>query len=157
MSMVRSSVSRPPALWADSVFGATWSPDSRRTTRRCPFAHLPEPRPQPVSQEPEPRCPPSVAPSADSLAHLGGTAGRVQRPHAPRRRDRAAPPDLWMARRRSKLQPLLSASMTTHGANQRFSIDANGCLTEAINVGDQKVVVHYDDIPESDITTVRGL
>lgn len=47
--------------------------------------------------------------------------------------------------------------MTTHAAKQRFSIDANGCLTETINLGDQKVVVHYDDIPESDITTVRGL
>lgn len=47
--------------------------------------------------------------------------------------------------------------MTTHAAKQRFSIDANGCLTQTIKLGDQKVVVHYDDIPESDITTVRGL
>jgi hypothetical protein len=35
--------------------------------------------------------------------------------------------------------------------------DANGCLTERMRVGDQQIVVHYDDIPESDITTVRGL
>jgi hypothetical protein len=36
-------------------------------------------------------------------------------------------------------------------------IDANGCLTEVVALGSQKVVIHYDDIPESDITTVDGL
>jgi hypothetical protein len=36
-------------------------------------------------------------------------------------------------------------------------IDANGCPTEVVAFGDQTVVVHYDDIPESDITTVNGL
>jgi hypothetical protein len=36
-------------------------------------------------------------------------------------------------------------------------VDANGCPTEVVTVGDQEVVIHYDDIPESDITTVRGL
>jgi hypothetical protein len=36
-------------------------------------------------------------------------------------------------------------------------VDANGCLTEVVALGDQTVAVHYDDIPESDITTVRGL
>jgi hypothetical protein len=36
-------------------------------------------------------------------------------------------------------------------------VDANGCLTEVVAYGGQKVVVHYDDIPESDITTVHGL
>ena len=36
-------------------------------------------------------------------------------------------------------------------------IDANGCPTERIRVGGQEIVVHYDDIPESDITVVRGL
>ena len=36
-------------------------------------------------------------------------------------------------------------------------VDANGCLTEVVALGGQEVVVHYDDIPESDITTVRGL
>ena len=36
-------------------------------------------------------------------------------------------------------------------------IDSNGCLTERIRVRGQEVVVHYDDIPESDITNVDGL
>jgi hypothetical protein len=36
-------------------------------------------------------------------------------------------------------------------------VDANGCPTEVVTLSDHKIVVHYDDIPESDITTVRGL
>jgi hypothetical protein len=36
-------------------------------------------------------------------------------------------------------------------------IDANGVLTERVVLGGQDVVVHYDDIPDSDITTVNGL
>jgi hypothetical protein len=36
-------------------------------------------------------------------------------------------------------------------------VDANGLLTEVVSLGSQKVAVHYDDIPESDVTTVRGL
>ncbi len=36
-------------------------------------------------------------------------------------------------------------------------IDVNGCLTERVTLGCQEVIVHYDDIPESDITTVGGL
>ena len=36
-------------------------------------------------------------------------------------------------------------------------IDSNGCLTERIRVGSQEVVVHYDDIPESDITNIDGI
>jgi hypothetical protein len=36
-------------------------------------------------------------------------------------------------------------------------VDANGCLAEVVALGGQGVVVHYDDIPESDITTVRGI
>ena len=47
--------------------------------------------------------------------------------------------------------------MPTEQANDDIYIDANGCPTERIRVGDQQIVVHYDDIPESDITTVRGL
>jgi hypothetical protein len=35
--------------------------------------------------------------------------------------------------------------------------DANGCLTERIMVADTPVTVHYDNIPESDITTVQGI
>jgi hypothetical protein len=36
-------------------------------------------------------------------------------------------------------------------------VDANGCLTERVLLGGQEVVVHYDNIPESDITTVHGV
>ncbi len=36
-------------------------------------------------------------------------------------------------------------------------VDANGCLTEERWVGGQAVVVHYDDIPESDITEIDGI
>jgi hypothetical protein len=35
--------------------------------------------------------------------------------------------------------------------------DVNGCLTERVVVGSQELIVHYDDVPESDITTVGGL
>jgi len=47
--------------------------------------------------------------------------------------------------------------MSSGQGNDDVYIDANGCLTERIRVGDQQIVVHYDDIPESDITTVAGL
>lgn len=35
--------------------------------------------------------------------------------------------------------------------------DSNGALTERRRLGGQEVVVHYDDLPEKDITTVRGI
>jgi hypothetical protein len=38
-----------------------------------------------------------------------------------------------------------------------FYVDANGCLTEHVMLGDQEVVVHYADLPDSDITTVGGI
>jgi hypothetical protein len=41
---------------------------------------------------------------------------------------------------------------------ENMYVDANGCLTEVVPFdGEGVVVVHYDDIPESDITTVDGL
>jgi hypothetical protein len=36
-------------------------------------------------------------------------------------------------------------------------VDHNGRLTERQWIGDQEVVIHYDDIPESDITEVDGI
>jgi len=36
-------------------------------------------------------------------------------------------------------------------------VDHNGRLTERQCIGDQEVVVHYDDIPESDITEIDGI
>ena len=38
-----------------------------------------------------------------------------------------------------------------------FSIDANGCLTERIAMDGQDVIVRYDDVPESDITSIDGV
>lgn len=43
-----------------------------------------------------------------------------------------------------------------HSIGSRW-IDANGRPTECVLIGGQEVVVHYEDIPESDITTVDGL
>ncbi len=36
-------------------------------------------------------------------------------------------------------------------------IDANGCPSEVTSVGGQTVVVHYDDLPEKDLTIHRGI
>ena len=38
-----------------------------------------------------------------------------------------------------------------------FYVDANGCLTERRELEGVDVTVHYDDIPESDITSVDGI
>jgi hypothetical protein len=35
--------------------------------------------------------------------------------------------------------------------------DANGVLTERKRVNGVEVIVHYDDIPEKDLTTVNGI
>ena len=35
--------------------------------------------------------------------------------------------------------------------------DSNGVLTERRWLGGQEVIVHYDDIPEKDLTTVDGI
>jgi hypothetical protein len=37
------------------------------------------------------------------------------------------------------------------------SANADGVLTERRWFGDQEVLVHYDDIPDRDITTVQGI
>jgi len=36
-------------------------------------------------------------------------------------------------------------------------IDSNGDPTERVRMGEQDVLIHYSDIPESDVTTVRGI
>jgi hypothetical protein len=41
--------------------------------------------------------------------------------------------------------------------DDEIGVDANGCLTERIVIDGQDVIVHYDDIPDSDITTIDGL
>src|SRR3954454_11044912 len=47
--------------------------------------------------------------------------------------------------------------MSSDPTNDDHYIDANGCLAERVVMGDQEVVVHYDDIPESDITLIDGI
>lgn len=44
-----------------------------------------------------------------------------------------------------------------HLGDGDFSVDANGCLTERVESDGLEVIIHYDDIPESDVTTVDGL
>lgn len=53
-------------------------------------------------------------------------------------------------------RPTLSF-MSRNQTNDDFYIDANGCLTERVVVHGQDVIVHYDDVPESDITTINGI
>jgi hypothetical protein len=38
-----------------------------------------------------------------------------------------------------------------------LGVDANGGLMERASIGDVEVILHHDDVPESDITTVRGI
>jgi hypothetical protein len=41
--------------------------------------------------------------------------------------------------------------------NDDIYIDANGYLKERVMLGGQEVMIRYDDIPESDVTTVDGI
>jgi len=36
-------------------------------------------------------------------------------------------------------------------------LDGNGCPTERIHVGGQDVIVHWDDIPDRDLTVLHGI
>jgi hypothetical protein len=47
--------------------------------------------------------------------------------------------------------------MTTRHDERDLYLDANGVLTERVNLDGQEVIVHYDDIPESDITELNGM
>ena len=38
-----------------------------------------------------------------------------------------------------------------------FFVDANGCLAERRSLDDFEVILHYDDVPESDVTSVDGI
>jgi hypothetical protein len=38
-----------------------------------------------------------------------------------------------------------------------LGVDGNGLLMERIWIGDQEVIIHRDDVPESDLTTVQGI
>ena len=49
-----------------------------------------------------------------------------------------------------------NSAMPKEQIDDDFYVDANGCLTERIALGGQEVIVHYADVPDSDITTVNG-
>jgi hypothetical protein len=36
-------------------------------------------------------------------------------------------------------------------------VDANGCLAERQQLAGQDVIVHYDDLPDEDVTILRGI
>ena len=38
-----------------------------------------------------------------------------------------------------------------------LGVDGNGVPTERLLLGDVEMVIHYDDVPDSDITTVKGI
>ena len=38
-----------------------------------------------------------------------------------------------------------------------FGVDHNGCLTELVRIDGTEILVHYDDVPECDLTTVDGI
>jgi hypothetical protein len=44
-----------------------------------------------------------------------------------------------------------------HHSPSGQEFDANGCAIRRMRIGDIDVVIHYDDVPASDITTVRGI
>jgi hypothetical protein len=41
--------------------------------------------------------------------------------------------------------------------DESIFIDANGDLTERVVLGGQDVIVHYAEVPESDITRIQGI
>ncbi len=47
--------------------------------------------------------------------------------------------------------------MTDTSETGDYFVDSNGCPAEHVVIGGHDVIVHYDDIPESDITSVDGL
>ena len=47
--------------------------------------------------------------------------------------------------------------MSPDQTNDDFYVDANGCLTERLAMDGHDVIVHYDDVPESDITSINGI
>ena len=46
--------------------------------------------------------------------------------------------------------------MSQKPPDDEIYIDSNGCLTELVTMDGLEVIVHYDNTPESDITSVDG-
>ncbi len=49
------------------------------------------------------------------------------------------------------------AAMTHEWMDDHLFIDANGVPAERIQVDGHEVIVHYDELPETDVTTINGL
>lgn len=47
--------------------------------------------------------------------------------------------------------------MTHHNSTGDYFVDSNGFPAERVVIDGQDVIIHYRDIPESDITTVHGV
>jgi hypothetical protein len=41
--------------------------------------------------------------------------------------------------------------------DDRFFVDSNGCLTERVVTAGGEVIVHYDDLPDKDVTVRQGI
>ena len=46
---------------------------------------------------------------------------------------------------------------TSDSLVEPLGVDGNGLLTERMSLGEIDVVIHRDDVPETDITTVHGI
>lgn len=47
--------------------------------------------------------------------------------------------------------------MTSKGVPVKYGVDANGCPTEEFELNGGSIRMHYEDVPESDVTTVDGI
>ena len=63
---------------------------------------------------------------------------------------------LWMTGSGAPKPPSVKV-MTDEWISVGHGVDANGCLTEDFDVAGGSIRLHYEDIPESDITTVDGI
>ncbi|MGD9704409.1 MAG: hypothetical protein AB7Q42_08335 [Acidimicrobiia bacterium] len=45
----------------------------------------------------------------------------------------------------------------SHSLAEPLGVDRNGLLTERMWLGEQEVVIHRDELPDSDVTTVDGI
>ena len=64
---------------------------------------------------------------------------------------------LWTTRFLTRERSSLSFMSRRRTPDDDFYVDANGCLTERVTLDELDVTIHYDDVPESDITTINGL
>lgn len=64
---------------------------------------------------------------------------------------------LWITPDASTEQAIAFDAMQRKRRDCSVYVDANGCLTERVVLNGQEVVIHYDDLPDSDITSVDGI